>query len=41
MELIIKIETNQLRNDLCHFNDAYIVATGNITAANPGNDDNV
>ena len=37
----IRLKTNQLRNDLCDFNDAYIVVTGKITAANPGNDDNV
>ena len=30
-----------MRNDLCDFNDGYIVATGKITATNPGNDDNV
>ena len=30
-----------MRNDLCVFNDAYIVFTGNITVTNPGNDDNV
>ena len=32
---------NQLRNDLCDFNDVYIVVTDKITATNPGNDDNV
>ena len=37
----IRFKTNQLRNDLCGFNDAYIVATGKITATNPGKDDNV
>ena len=37
----IRFKTNQLRNDLCDFNDAYIVATGKITVTNPGNDDNV
>ena len=37
----IRFKTNQLRNDLCDFNDAYIVVTGKITAINPGNDDNV
>ena len=37
----IRFKTNQLRNDLCDFNDAYIVVTGKITATNPGNDDNV
>ena len=30
-----------MRNDLCDFNDVYIVVTGKITATNPGNDDNV
>ena len=35
----IRFKTNQLRNDLCDFNDAYIVVTGKITATNPGNDD--
>ena len=29
----------QLRNDLCDFNDTYIVVTGKITATNSGNDD--
>ena len=37
----IRSNTNQLRNDLCDFNDAYIVVTGKITATNPGNDDNM
>ena len=37
----IRFKTNQLRNDLCDFNDAFIVVTGKITARNPGNDDNV
>ena len=37
----IRFKTNQLRNDLCDFNDVYIVVTGKITATNPGNDDNV
>ena len=36
----IRFKTNQLRNDLCDFNDAYIVVTGKITATNPSNDDN-
>ena len=27
-----------MRNDLCNFNDAYIVVTGKITVTNPGND---
>ena len=30
-----------MRNDLCGFNDAYIVVTGKVTATNPGNDNNV
>ena len=34
----IRFKTNQLRNDLCYFNDAYIVVTGKITATNPDND---
>ena len=37
----IRLKMNQLRNDLCAFNDAYIVVTGKITATNPGNDDSV
>ena len=37
----IKFKTPQLRSNLCDFNDAYIVVTGKITAANPGNDDNI
>ena len=37
----IRFKTNQLRNDLCDFNGAYIVVTGKIVATNPGNDDNV
>ena len=37
----IRFKTNQLRNDLCDFNDAYIVVTGKIIATNGGNDDNV
>ena len=37
----IKFKTNQSRNDLCDFNDVYIVVTGKITATNPGNDENV
>ena len=35
----IKFETNQLRNDLCDFNDAYIVVAGKITATDPDPDD--
>ena len=37
----IRFNTNRLRNDLCDFNDAYIVVTANITVTNPGNDNNV
>ena len=37
----IRFKTNQLRNDLCDFKDAYVVVTGKITAKNPGIDDNV
>ena len=37
----IRFKTNQLRNDLCDFNDAYIVVTGKTTATNPANDYNV
>ena len=37
----IRFKTNQLRNDLCDFNDAYIVVTDKITATNPGNYGNV
>ena len=37
----IRFKTNQLKNYLCDFNDAYIVVTGKITVTNPGNDDNV
>ena len=37
----IRFKKNQLRNDLCDFNDAYIVVTGKITVTNPGNNDNV
>ena len=37
----IRFKTNQLRNDLCDLNEAYIVVTGKITTTNPGNDDNV
>ena len=31
----IRLKTSQLRNDLCDFNDGYIVVTGKITATNP------
>ena len=37
----IRFKTNQLRNDLFDFNDAYIVVTDKITVTNPWNDDNV
>ena len=30
-----------MRNDLCDFNDVYIVVTDKSTATNPGNNDNV
>ena len=36
----IRFKTNQLRNDLCDCNDAYIVVTGKSTATNPWNDNN-
>ena len=36
----IRFKTPQIRDDLYDFNDPYIVATGKITAANPGNDIN-
>ena len=35
----IRFKTSQLRNDLCDFNDAYIVVTGKITATDPDPDD--
>ena len=34
----IRFKTNQLRNDLYDFNDAYIVVPGKITATKPGID---
>ena len=38
----IRFKTNRLRNDLCDFNDACIVVTGKVTAADPDpNDDNI
>ena len=37
----IRFKTPQIRDDLCDFNDAYIVVTGNVTATNPDNDINV
>ena len=36
----IRFKTNQSKNYLHDFNDAYIGVTGKITAKNPGNDDN-
>ena len=33
----IRFKPPQIRDDLCDFNDAYIVVTGKITAKNPGN----
>ena len=35
----IRFKTNQLRNDLCGFNDAYIIVTGKVTATDPDPDD--
>ena len=38
----ISFKSNQLRKDLCDFNDAYIVVTGKATATDPDpNSDNV
>ena len=37
----IRFKTNQLKNNLCYFNDTYIVVTGKITATKPGNDDHL
>ena len=37
----IRFKTFQLRNDLCDFNNAYIVVTGKITATNPDPPDNI
>ena len=37
----IRFKMNQLGNNLCDFNDAYIVVTGKIIITNHGNDDNV
>ena len=38
----IRFKTNQLRNDLCDFNDAYIVLTSKVTATDPDpSDDNI
>ena len=34
----IRFKTPQIRDDLCDFNDAYIVVTGKFTVTNPGND---
>ena len=36
----IRFKTPQIRDDLCDFNDAYNVVTGNTTAINPGNNTN-
>ena len=35
----IRFKTSQLRNDLCDFNDVYIVVIGKITATDPDRDD--
>ena len=37
----IRFKTPQIRDNLCDFNDAYIVVSGKITVKNPGNDVNV
>ena len=37
----IRFKTPQIRDDLCDFNDAYIVVTGKITVTNPGNNINI
>ena len=34
----IRFKTPQIRDDLCNFNDGYIVVKGKITVTNPGND---
>ena len=34
----VRFKTSQLRNDLCDFNDSYIVVTGKITATDPDPD---
>ena len=36
----IRFKTLQIRDDLCDFNDAYIVVTSKITVKNPGNNIN-
>ena len=33
----IRIKTPQIRDNLCNFNDAYIVVTDKVTVTNPGN----
>ena len=35
----IRFKTSQLKNDLCDFNDGYIVATGKVTATDPDSAD--
>ena len=37
----IRFKTSQLRNDLCDFNDAYIVATGKISATDANLPNNI
>ena len=37
----IRFKTNQLRNDFCDFNDAYIIVTGKITAINADPPDDI
>ena len=36
----IRFKTPQIRDDLCDFNDGYIVVRDKITVKNPGNDIN-
>ena len=33
----IRFKTPQIRDDLCDFNDAYIVVTGKVIVKSPGN----
>ena len=37
----IRYKAPQIRDDLCDFNDAYIVVKGKITVANPGKNINI
>ena len=36
----IRLKTTQIRDDLCDFNDAYIVVSGKVTVTNPENNIN-